>query len=268
MKVHQMNLDKESFDKIKNKSKTIELRLNDEKRKNIKKKDILIFKNPETNQTLITFIIDIFKFKNFQELYNNLDLTKCGYSEKELNNASYKDMLKYYDISAEKEFGVLGIQIELLEVKNPHIQISDISNLKDKEITIKLSNVAPPVPSKGYLPAYKYNIYLNKDNSLIGFIDLRIGYNENIFYGGNIGYGIKEIYRGNSYARKASELLLEVAKMHQMKTLFISANVDNIASRKTIENLNFKLLGIFKLPPYNEMYLFGDRKKAIYMKSL
>lgn len=268
MNVHQMNLYKESFDKIKNKTKTIELRLNDNKRKNIKKGDILIFKEPETNQTIITFVKEIFKFKSFQELYQKLDLIECGYNVKELNKANYKDMLKYYNVQLEKEFGVLGIKVQLLEVKRPQIQIDSIRNLKDEEITIKLFKVMPPVPSKGYFPAYKYNIYLNKDNSLVGFIDLRIGYNENVFYGGHIGYGIDKLYRGNAYAKKASKLLLEVAKKHQMDILFISADVNNIASRKTIENLDFETLGVFSLPPYNEMYLLGDKKKVIYMKSL
>lgn len=49
-----------------------------------------------------------------------------------------------------------------------------------------------------------------------------------------------------------------------MKCLFISWNPDNSALKKTLENLGLNFLGVFKLPTNNEMYLIGDREKAIF----
>lgn len=40
----------------------------------------------------------------------------------------------------------------------------------------------------------------------MGYCDLRIGYNDNLYYGGHIGYGINEEYRGHHYDAKACEL--------------------------------------------------------------
>ena len=49
---------------------------------------------------------------------------------------------------------------------------------------------------KDYVPAYKYQVKLHNGDASIGRIDLRIGYNKNTHYGGNIGYEIEEAYRG------------------------------------------------------------------------
>lgn len=69
----------------------------------------------------------------------------------------------------------------------------------------------------------------------MGSCDLRIGHNENLYYGGNIGYRVEEAYRGNHYAGKACLLLFELARKHDLQYLIITCNPDNAASRKTCE---------------------------------
>lgn len=268
MQIHHMHLFADSFKQIKNETKTIELRLNDNKRKNIKSGDIIIFKEIKKGASILTIVENVLKFKSFKELYKNVNLLECGYSEKELKKANHKDMLKYYHISLVREYGAIAIKVKLLKVKNLNIDLKSIQHLTGKEVYIELQEVTPEIPSKGYFKAYKYNIHLKENDLLIGYMDLRLGYNENVFYGGQIGYFINQEYRGNSYAKKAAKLLLEVAKKHQLEPLFISSDPNNIPSRRTIENLGFKLIGIFNLPPDNEMYLLGDRKKAIYIKNV
>ena len=49
---HRMKLRNKPFEQIKNNKKTIEMRLYDEKRKQIKEKDTIIFTNIETNEEL------------------------------------------------------------------------------------------------------------------------------------------------------------------------------------------------------------------------
>ena len=136
--------------------------------------------------------------------------------------------------------------------------------LTDGEIDLRIRRKAGAVKKKGYLPAYIYSITLHGSKKAIGLIDIRIGRNANSFYGGNIGYRVFEEYRGHGYAAKACRMLADVAKAHDMETLIITCNPDNIASRKTCEKLGATLYTIADLPPDNEMYKMGARQKCIY----
>ncbi|MBK1810702.1 GNAT family N-acetyltransferase [Clostridium sp. YIM B02505] len=143
-------------------------------------------------------------------------------------------------------------------------EFKDFDLLTDGEISLKVEDKTPSNDEKGYLPAYRYKIILHDSNISIGNIDIRIGYNENIYYGGNIGYGIEQSYRGNSYASKACKIIRQVAIAHEMDKLIITCNPDNIASRKTCEKAGLKLKEIVDLPQHNEMYQEGERQKCIY----
>ena len=70
----------------------------------------------------------------------------------------------------------------------------------------------------------------DNNGTKIGVCDLRIGHNENTYYGGNIGYGIDEEYRGHHYAGKACLLLFELARKHEWDYVIITCNPDNFAS--------------------------------------
>ena len=67
--IHQMNLWDDSFQAIKEGWKTIEMRLNDEKRSLIKINDKIEFTNNKTNETMLCKVINIFCYSNFEELY-------------------------------------------------------------------------------------------------------------------------------------------------------------------------------------------------------
>ncbi|WP_313181662.1 GNAT family N-acetyltransferase [Lacrimispora sp.] len=143
-------------------------------------------------------------------------------------------------------------------------EFQDFDYLTDGEIDLKIEEKAPSNEEKGYVPVYKYRITLHKSDDDIGSIDIRIGNNENLYYGGHIGYMIKESYRGNSYASKACKIIKNVAVAHGMNRLIITCNPDNLPSRKTCEKAGLKLKEIVNLPPYNEMYERGERQKCIY----
>lgn len=99
----------------------------------------------------------------------------------------------------------------------------------------------------------------------MGNIDLRIGHNDNLFYGGNIGYRIDPEHRGHHYAAKAVTLLFELARIHELEYLYISCNPDNIASYRTCELAGGKLLGIYELPEDNNMRIEdGETHKCIF----
>ena len=111
---HEMRLDPAPFAAIARGDKTLELRLYDEKRRAIAKGDLLLFTNRESGATLKTRVVDLFRFRDFAELYAMLPLSKCGYSPEEIPNASPADMEKYYPLAEQKKYGVVAIEISLI----------------------------------------------------------------------------------------------------------------------------------------------------------
>jgi ASC-1-like (ASCH) protein len=109
---YDMKLNNDPFEKIKSGEKTIELRLNDEKRQLLKVNDIIEFTNRDTGEKLRTLIINLHYFDSFKELYNHFDKTMLGYSKNE--EWSYMDMEEYYSIEEQKKYGVVGIEIKKL----------------------------------------------------------------------------------------------------------------------------------------------------------
>ncbi len=109
---HYMKLWNDSFISIKEGSKTIEMRLNDEKRSQIKVNDVVVFTNTSTYETIKTKVINIYKYANFKELYNNHDKISIGY--KHQDEAKYTDMFEYYTIDEINKYGVLGIELKIL----------------------------------------------------------------------------------------------------------------------------------------------------------
>lgn len=82
--LHYMALDPKPFDMIGSGEKTIELRLNDEKRRSIGIGDKIEFTNNSDGRKLTVKVRNIYKFPNFEELYKDLPLEKCGYRKDEL----------------------------------------------------------------------------------------------------------------------------------------------------------------------------------------
>ena len=115
MKEHVMNLTPAPMQEIRTGNKTIELRLNDEKRKQISVGDTIKFINTEdSNDALRVKVVDLFLFSSFAELYDNLPLLNCGYNEDNINAASPEDMEMYYSREKQNKYGVVGIEISLL----------------------------------------------------------------------------------------------------------------------------------------------------------
>ena len=113
--LHKMQLAPQPMSKIKSGRKTIELRLYDEKRRLIKIGDKIEFtdtENPENK--LLVKVLGIYRFESFAELYEKLDLLKCGYDEYSVKTASPKDMNIYYSEERQAEYGVVGIETEVV----------------------------------------------------------------------------------------------------------------------------------------------------------
>ena len=108
-----MKLYQSPFDKISNGSKTIELRLNDEKRQKINVGDIIEFHNYNDDSKIIkTKVKALHKYSDFYQLYSNFDKVSMGYNQDEIANPA--DMEEYYSKENIKKYGALGIEIELI----------------------------------------------------------------------------------------------------------------------------------------------------------
>lgn len=69
--MHYMRLEEDSFQAIKEGRKTIEMRLNDEKRSLIKEGDSILFSNVKTKEEIECKVIKIYKYPDFEELYQH-----------------------------------------------------------------------------------------------------------------------------------------------------------------------------------------------------
>ena len=108
---HYMNLDPTPYEMIKSGLKTIELRLFDEKRQQIKPGDTILFTNTDTGETLFTTVLKLHCFQDFETLYQTLPLLQCGYSEEDVAQAKPSDMEQYYSIEKQQKYGVVGIEL-------------------------------------------------------------------------------------------------------------------------------------------------------------
>ena len=112
--IHKMNLAAEPFDQIVSGSKTIELRLYDEKRKKINVGDLIEFSNLSDHRQIIAEVTALHIFDSFSDLYKKLPLLKCGYTEQTIMNAKSEDMLQYYPKEKQIQYKALGIEIKLV----------------------------------------------------------------------------------------------------------------------------------------------------------
>lgn len=115
MNKHYMNLTPEPLELIRSGRKTIELRLYDEKRKAIRVGDTITFTNTEDQEdTLTVSVEDLYLFDSFEELYKELPLIECGYTEDDIDTASPSDMDIYYPKEKQAQYGVVGIKVKVI----------------------------------------------------------------------------------------------------------------------------------------------------------
>ena len=144
-----------------------------------------------------------------------------------------------------------------------------IGRLSDGEIAVRVRETCPEDFLRGYVPVYKFDVLLADTETIIGSVDRRIGDTDHLaLYAGHIGYGIEPEYRGNRYAAKACILIKQAALAHGFKTLWITCNPDNQASRRTCEILVAHFVEIVDLPEYTDMYQKGERQKCRYRWNL
>lgn len=109
---HILKLQPRYFDYISNGTKNIELRLFDEKRKNIKIGDTIIFKKePELIENIKVTVIGLLHYSSFNDLFNDFNIEVL--SDKSMTKNELMDELeKFYTKDKQIQYGVLGIRIK------------------------------------------------------------------------------------------------------------------------------------------------------------
>ena len=110
---HSMQLQPSPFEMIRNGTKTIELRLFDEKREKIQIRDTILFTNAASKETVRVKVLELWVFDSFETLYSRLPLLDCGYTKDDVDTASPDDMNAYYPKEMQQKYGVVGIRVAL-----------------------------------------------------------------------------------------------------------------------------------------------------------
>lgn len=110
--VHNMKLNEGPFEAIKAGTKTIEMRLYDNKRRKIQVGDIIEFKNVVSSEEIKVEVLALHVVPTFKDLYTMFDKVSLGYADYEI--ALHTDMEQYYLITDIEKYGVVGIEIRLI----------------------------------------------------------------------------------------------------------------------------------------------------------
>ena len=112
--IHEMKLQPEYFNFILNGTKRIEIRINDEKRQNIKLGDKIKFlKEPDLNESFEAQVIGLLRYNSFEEMFKDYDISIL--SDKSMTKEELISVLEqFYTKEKQEKYGVLGIRIELI----------------------------------------------------------------------------------------------------------------------------------------------------------
>lgn len=107
--IHSMKLKEGPFQKIVAGTKTIEMRLYDDKRRKVQVGDVIEFTNMSTDEKIMAEVLALHIYPTFEYLYNKFNKVSLGYEEYEI--ALYTDMEQYYLSTEIEKYGVVGIEI-------------------------------------------------------------------------------------------------------------------------------------------------------------
>ena len=133
-----------------------------------------------------------------------------------------------------------------------------LSSIEDWFEELNKRSCEDTVP-KGLVPSSTYLGVREKDNYIVGMIDIRHYLNEYLTQvGGHIGYGVRKTERNKGYAKQMLKLALEKCKELKIKKVLITCDEDNIASEKVILSVNAKLEDIRNVDGENKKRFWID----------
>lgn len=157
----------------------------------------------------------------------------------------YKNQIQYFiDNYGDLSGGIPGSS-RLIEMESIEKWLEWIDLASDKN-----NDISP------YVTASVFLCIREKDNKLIGFIDIRHDLNDYLEnYGGHVGYSIAKDERKKGYGKEQLRLAKEEAKKIGMNKLLITCDKDNLGSKKIIESAGGILTKEVLNPNNGEVYL-------------
>ena len=135
----------------------------------------------------------------------------------------------------------------------------------DGDLQVVLTRTTPADPVKRYVPGYEFEMRCDGCKVPAGKIRLRIGRTRPLIgWCGHIGYEVDEKYRGQRYAARSCRLIFRVAYTHGLRTVWITCDPKNIASRRTCEIAGGQYVDTVTVPKGTEMYAEGKRRVRRY----
>ncbi len=114
-KTHELKLKPIYFDMIKSGEKTLEGRLNDEKRKAFQIGDFITFyKEPEKIEKISSVILDKFLFKTFDEMAQKINKRDLGFESK-TKEEIVETYRTFYSQQDELKYGVVVFKVKVLD---------------------------------------------------------------------------------------------------------------------------------------------------------
>ena len=111
---HKLKLQPKYYNFILNGTKRIEIRLFDEKRKQIKIGDTIKFlKEPKLNESFNAKVVGLLRYNSFSDMFKDFDiyiLADISMTTEDL----IKELEQFYTKEKQDKYGVLGIRIELI----------------------------------------------------------------------------------------------------------------------------------------------------------
>ena len=145
-------------------------------------------------------------------------------------NLSYADEIIKYKEESLKESPLI----------NGSAGLNRFSSIEDWLEELKKRSSEDTVP-EGLVPSSTYLGVREKDNYIVGMIDIRHYLNDFLKqFGGNIGYSVRKTERNKGYAKQMLKLALGKCRDLKMKKVLITCDEDNIASEKVILSANAK----------------------------
>ena len=163
-------------------------------------------------------------------------------------NLSYADeIIKYKEESLAES-----------HIINGSAGLNRFSSIEDWLEELNKRSCEDTVP-EGLVPSSTYLGIREKDNYIVGMIDIRHYLNEYLTQvGGNIGYSVRKTERNKGYAKQMLKLALEKCKELKIKKVLITCDEDNITSEKVILLANAKFEDIRNVDGENKKRFWID----------
>jgi predicted acetyltransferase len=117
--------------------------------------------------------------------------------------------------------------------------------------------------ARGLVPFYHFKM-LDGTETIVGHVNLRIGDTRHVtMCAGQVGFGVIAKFRGHSYSYYACRALAPFIRLHYDRVI-LTADPDNVASRRVIEKLGASLIDEIDVPADDPAYLGGARRKCRY----